>query len=104
MVDFGLREWHEAPVFLPSLIENRANSLALLLDIFQIDRANCDPLLRRPSVSNLLQPRSRRWQFRQPPRVPILGFCESVMFDERSIVTRCMSGEEHRRMLKTFDQ
>src|SRR5947209_4780657 len=104
MFDFGLREWYKAPVFLPGLIENRANSMAFLLDIFQINRANCDPLLRRPSVSDPLQSRSWRWKFRKPPRVPILGFCESVMFDERSIVTRVMGGEEHRRMLKSFDQ
>src|SRR5438132_12395930 len=98
MFDFGLREWHEAPVFLPSLIVNRANSLALLLDIFQIDRANYDPLLRRPSVRNLLQSRRGRWIFRKPPRVPVLLLFEAARFDQSRVIRRIVRGDPGRRM------
>src|SRR5438270_13900140 len=103
MFDFGLGEWHEAPVFLPSLIVNRSNALALLLDIFQINRANYDPLLRRPSLSNLLQPRGRLGIFREPPGVPVFFFLEAARFNQARVIRRVVSGEQSGRMLKPVD-
>src|SRR5437763_1116837 len=103
MFDFGLGEWHEAPVFLPSLIVNPSNALALLLDIFQINRANYDPLLRRPSLSNLLQPRRRLRIFRKPPGVPVFFFLEAASFDQTRVIRRVVSGEQGWRKFKPVD-
>src|SRR5437588_11592406 len=103
MFDFGLGEWHEAPVFLPSLIVNRSNSLALLLDIFQINRANYDPLLRSPSLSNLFQPRGRLGIFRKPPSVPVFFFLEAASFDQTRVIRRVVSGEQRGWMFKSVD-
>src|SRR5205823_14679333 len=103
MFDFGLGEWHEAPVFLPSLIVNRSNSLALLLDIFQINRANYDPLLRCPSVSNLFQPRGWLGIFREPPGVPVFFFLEAASSDQTRVISRVVSGEQGWRKFKPVD-
>src|SRR6202011_2650168 len=104
MFRFRFRKGYEAPIILPSFVENTGKTPAVTREVTKIDRTSLHRRFSGARLDEPAQPRTWRVARIEPPSIPILLFFETTCLDHSRVVRRIVGRQQHRRMFETVDQ
>src|SRR6266550_7285131 len=103
MLKLRFGKWHKAPIALPSVVVNLAQTLALRRQIFQIALANRETCAPSESGRQFSQTCRGLSRIAEPPCVKIHHFGEATALDQTLVIKGIVGGEKRGGMRKAVN-